>query len=318
MRTHRREVGGVLRFGNIERKSSGFQAKLKVMTNENTNDPTPHNPAPERKVVRPPGVHSPREASSSVEGSEHLTHLAHELSNMLDGSMRWLGLAAAALPKEEQSKSDSELNRAREQIDTVQSTLERMSTMVNTALRSKSVGIGSPILGVSGTVSIAMAIDHAVDVVRPHASQAGVRIDVRIDPEAGRSPAGPMYTVLLNGLFNAVQAIGRATQTDALDPGGLIEILAKIDRKRDEVVIEITDDGVGISGAMKNNKAFKHGATTREDGHGLGLAISQQIVEQLEGIITLCGREDRTDSLRPGAVLRISIPIQSANEDLIG
>jgi signal transduction histidine kinase len=295
-----------------------FQSKLRMMSNENTNDPTP-NPAPGRKqVVRPPGVHSPRDLSASVESAEQLTNLAHELSNMLDGSMRWLGLAAAALPKEEQSKSNNEIHKAREQIDTVQSTLERMSSMVNAALRSKSIGIGSPMLGVSDTVSIAMAIDHAVDVVRPHASQAGVRIEVRIEPNAGRSPAGPMYTVLLNGLFNAVQSIGRATKTDSLDPGGLIEIVAKLDKNRDEVVIEMKDDGVGISSDMRNNKAFAHGASTREDGHGMGLAISQQIIEQLEGLITLCVRDDRSDSLRPGAVLRISIPIQSSQDELIG
>jgi len=163
-----------------------------------------------------------------------------------------------------------------------------------------------------------MAIDHAVDVVRPHASQSGVRIEVRIDPDAGRSPAGPMYTVILNGLFNAVQSIGRAIKTDSLDPGGLIEIIARIDRKRDEVVIEIRDDGVGVASEMRNNKAFTHGASTRTDGYGMGLAISHQIVEQLEGIITLCNREDRTDTLRPGASLRISIPIQNERQDLIG
>jgi len=288
------------------------------MNNEHSNDPTPQ-PAPGRKqVIRPPGVRSPREVSASVDGAEQLTNLAHELSNMLDGSMRWLGLAAAALPKAEQPKSADELTKAREQINTVQGTLERMSTMVNAALRSRSIPIGSPILGVSDAVSMAMAIDHAVDVVRPHASQSGVRIDVRIDPHAGRSPAGPMYTVILNGLFNAVQSIGRAVRADSLDPGGLIEIVARIDRKRDEVVIEIKDDGVGIPANMRNNKAFAHGATTREDGHGMGLAISQQIVEQLEGIIILAPREDRTDTLRPGAVLRISIPIQNEHEDLIG
>ncbi len=318
MRTRGQEYARVLRLGIMHLKSAMNWANSEVMTNENTNDPTP-NPAPGRKqVVRPPGVHSPREVDASVESSQHLTTLAHELSNMLDGSMRWLGLAAAALPKEERSKSVNELNQAREQINTVQSTLERMSTMVNAALRSKSVPIGSPILGVSSVISIAMAIDHAVDVVRPHASQAGVRIDVRIEPDAGRSPAGPMYTVLLNGLFNAVQSIGRATQADALDPGGLIEIIAKLDRKRDEVVIEMKDDGVGIASSMRNNKAFQHGATTRDDGHGMGLAISHQIIEQLEGIITLCAREDRTDTLRPGAILRISIPIQSEDDELIG
>lgn len=280
--------------------------------NSNNNNPTPDDsnqqPAPEKKTVRPPGVLESRDPSSGPMAADHLTVLAHDLSNMLDGSMRWLGLAAAALPEEERAQDTENLTKAREQIGTVLSTLERMSTMVNAAMRSKSVPIGSPLLGVSSVVTIAMAIDHAVDVVRPLASQAGVRIEVRIDPRGGRLPAGPMYTVVLNALFNAVESINKATKPDSLDPGGLIEIVARVDSKREETVIEVFDDGVGLDACVRNNKAFRHGVSTNEDHQGIGLSMSHQIVEQLEGIITLTEREDRQGLSRPGAVLRVCIP----------
>ncbi len=180
--------------------------------------------------------------------------------------------------------------------------------MVNVAMRSKSVPIGSPLLGVSSVVTIAMAIDHAVDVARPLASQAGVQIKVRIDPRAGRLHAGPMYTVVLNALFNAIESIGKSTKPDSLDPGGLIEIIARVDLKREETVIEIFDDGIGLSAAVRNNKAFKHGVSTDEDHHGIGLSMAHQIVEQLEGVITLTERSDRQGMSRPGAVLRVCMP----------
>lgn len=292
--------------------------KIGVMStnpNNQTPDDSHQNPTPEKKTIRPPGVLEARDPSAGPVAADQLTVLAHDLSNMLDGSMRWLGLAAAALPESQRPQDLDDLTKAREQITTVLSTLERMSTMVNAAMRSKSIPIGSPLLGVSSVVTVAMVIDHAVDVVRPLASQAGVRFDVHIDPRAGRLPAGPMYTVVLNGLFNAVQSVAKATKPDSLDPGGLIEIIARVDTKREETVVEIFDDGIGLDASVRNNHAFKHGVSTSQDHQGIGLSMAHQIVEQLEGVITLTMREDRATLARPGAVLRVCIPSVSEPDD---
>jgi hypothetical protein len=192
--------------------------------------PHPDRPDPpppgQRRTVRPPArpALAPEDPSSGPLNADRLTVVAHELRNMLDGSMRWLGLAAAALPEGEVAGDADRLCAAREQILTVQGTLERMSSMVNAALRSRTVPIGSPLLGVSSVVTLGMAIDHALDVVRPLAHERGVQVRVTIDPEAGGVPAGPLYTVVLNGVINAVQSIGRAAERDTLNPGGLVEI----------------------------------------------------------------------------------------------
>lgn len=271
-------------------------------------DDSSQSPVPEKKTVRPPGVHDVRDPSSSPETADQLTVLAHDLSNLLDGSMRWLSLAAAAMPEDAQESAPDDLTKAREQIGTVLSTLERMSSMVNAAMRSKSVTIGSPVLGVSETVNIAMAIDHAVDVVRPMANATGASIKVRIDPRAGRLPAGPLYTVILNGLFNAVQSIASAINVDSLDPGGEIEVVARVDAQREETILEVFDDGVGLDRKTRNNQAFKHGISTKEEHAGFGLSMAHQIVEQLEGIITLTQRDDRESTTRPGAILRVCVP----------
>lgn len=294
--------------------------KLGVMSTNPNNNPSGGEgesgaPVPQKRSVRPPGIHDARDASAGPEAADQLTALAHDLSNMLDGSMRWLSLAAAAMPASERAQDLDDLSKAREQINTVLSTLERMTTMVNAAMRSRSVPIGSPLLGVSGASTVAMIIDHAVDVVRPLATAAGVQVKVRIDPRAGRLPAGPLYTVVLNGLFNAVQSIGRATSTDALDPGGLIEVIARVDAAREETVIEILDDGVGLAQEARHSRAFEHGVSTQPDHQGIGLAMAKQIVEQIEGVITLAQREDRASSQRPGAVLRVVVPLTGEDED---
>jgi signal transduction histidine kinase len=282
---------------------------LEVMSDHTT--PNPHgtgDETPRRQTIRPPGVHRPEDPSSGPLTADRLTVVAHELRNMLDGSMRWLGIAAAALPQDEVEAEAHKLLAAREQIMLVHGTLERMSSMVNAALRSRSVPIGSSLLGVSDAISMGMAIDHAMDVVRPFAAERGVQMNLTIEPEAGTAPAGPMYTVVLNGLMNGVQSIGQAAEHDTLNPGGVIDVSARIDGVREEVVLEISDDGAGIAPAARGENAFRHGVTTRENGYGIGLALARQIVESLEGVISLTERDDRGASPRRGATLRVRIP----------
>jgi signal transduction histidine kinase len=265
-------------------------------------------------------VCGPQDPSSGPLTADRLTLVAHELRNMLDGSMRWLGLAAAALPEGEVVGDAERLAAAREQIMTVQGTLERMSSMVNAALRSKGVPIGSPLLGVSEAVSLGMAIDHAADVVRPLAMERGVQITLSIGPDAGCVPAGLLYTVVLNAMINAVQSIGRAAEKDTLNPGGLVEVSASIDPKTGEAVVAVTDDGAGIDPRVRGERAFRHGVSTRDDGHGIGLAISRQIVASMSGTISLSDRADRPGAARPGAVLRVRIPVPDAGagERMVG
>ncbi len=288
--------------------------------------PHPDHPEPpppgQRRTVRPPArpALAPEDPSSGPLNADRLTVVAHELRNMLDGSMRWLGLAAAALPEGEVAGDADRLCAAREQILTVQGTLERMSSMVNAALRSRTVPIGSPLLGVSSVVTLGMAIDHALDVVRPLAHERGVQVRLTIDPEAGGVPAGPLYTVVLNGVINAVQSIGRAAERDTLNPGGLVEVRAFRDPVHPDIVVDILDDGAGVDPSVRGERAFRHGVSTRADGHGIGLAISRQIVVSLDGVISLADREDREGSHRPGAVLRVRFPIPdpAAGDRLVG
>ena len=54
-----------------------------------------------------------------------------------------------------------------------------------------------------------------------------------------------------------------------------------------EVKISIADNGTGIDEKLRS-RIFEPNFTTKADGMGLGLAISQKIVESLGGEITFC------------------------------
>lgn len=266
-------------------------------------------PSPDPRVVRPPGALPAQNPSSGPANADRLTSLAHDLHNMIDGSMRWLSLAIASMPPQdgtdgEPSDAESQIGGVRKQVETVQTMLERMSTMVNAALRSGDVPVGSPLLGVTPSVPLGVAIDHAVDAVAPLSSSVGVDVRVTIDQVAGGFPAGPLYSVVLNGLFNAVQAIERGARTPGAEPA-CVEVRADYDEKRDEIVIEITDDGPGVEKGIREF-AFEPGVSGDAEHSGIGLAMARQIVEQLEGVIDLNNRPDMR-----GAVLSVRVPVPS-------
>lgn len=64
---------------------------------------------------------------------------------------------------------------------------------------------------------------------------------------------------------------------DAIDGKGLISIQAH--RLAHEVIVDVTDNGKGIS-AANIKKVFRPGFTTKKRGWGLGLSLSKRIVEQ--------------------------------------
>lgn len=79
--------------------------------------------------------------------------------------------------------------------------------------------------------------------------------------------------VLQNLLRNAAQAKADATVTIEVKPGALISV-------------RLHDDGPGVSAALRP-KLFQPFASEKKDGHGLGLALSQRLVERMGGTLRL-------------------------------
>lgn len=261
-----------------------------------------------------PQVQSPTNPVAGVSAADRLTVLAHDLSGMIDGSMRWLTLASQALPADEAGADAEKIERARGQIESVRETLGRMAGMVTAAMKSKNVPLGSPLLAAGESVSLGEAIDHAVDVIRPIAHEQKIAIDVRIEKAAGIAHAGAMYSVILNAMTNAAESIARCAEDEG-PVGGRIEVSAGIGRDASgerRLMVEVVDDGHGLPEGSGADWAFRHGYTSKSDGCGLGLAIAQQIVAEAGGRVTLEARSTHANPERPGAVFRVSLPMPKA------
>lgn len=267
-----------------------------------------------RRAVRPAQV-GDREAVDYADGPyaiERVTALTHDLRNLLDASIRCLGMArrsAALLPA-----GTVQSRAVAQHLDTVATALDRMADLVNAAMRGSASVVGSPLLGPASPITLGDALRHAADVLTPEAAERGVSISLDLEDQAAAAPVGPMYSVVLNGLRNALESVPRG------EPGG---VTVRVRTLEDEASradgirfaeIEVIDDGLGLFDAEHGRRAFDHGFTTKPGGSGVGLALAREIVRQTGGSIELVARCPAASRRRPGAVLRVLYPVLERQE----
>lgn len=88
---------------------------------------------------------------------------------------------------------------------------------------------------------------------------------------------------------------------DAVKENGVVSI--GYYKQKEDLVIEISDNGIGIS-PEHQKKIFDLYYTTKKDGNGLGLSITQKIISQHKGSITLQSKVNN------GTTFKIILPIQ--------
>jgi two-component system C4-dicarboxylate transport sensor histidine kinase DctB len=127
-------------------------------------------------------------------------------------------------------------------------------------------------------VALTEIIDAARHLLKPGLKSSGTTISLRM-PDAGlRVMADPVQLeqVLVNIISNAVQAMNDAVKK---------EIVIKAQALDDRVQVSIRDFGAGIP-PEHLQQVFEPFYTTRESGLGLGLSISQRIMESMGGSLS--------------------------------
>ncbi|MFG0258118.1 MAG: ATP-binding protein [Phycisphaerales bacterium JB043] len=267
----------------------------------------PRRPDPSDPIPNTPTDTAARTAASSHGAAEGASEdfalrfgaLTHELRGLVDGSMRFLSMASQGL--QEDDPADDEARAMMRQIDSARDGLLRMSTLLQRAMQPNA-SLNS--IWENSEEPLVEALLHAADSMRAVADDRGIRLNVECSPRLVLTPAGPVYTILVNALRNSFEAIGL---------NGTVEVIAELatkDSKNPVICLDVLDDGPGPRRGAEPY-VFKLGYSTRVHGDGIGLALIKELVTQNNGTVTLKRRlPDRPtwSQERPGAHLSIRIP----------
>lgn len=102
-----------------------------------------------------------------------------------------------------------------------------------------------------------------------------------------------LQQVFLNLFLNAIDAMGGE---------GTLNVKVFFDAKANFIKVEVSDTGPGIKEDMLE-KIFQPFVTSKEDGTGLGLAVSKRIIEQHQGSLTV------TNGPGGGAKFTVRLPV---------
>jgi signal transduction histidine kinase len=108
--------------------------------------------------------------------------------------------------------------------------------------------------------------------------QKGITISYQVLPKKLRYELDKkqLEQVLINLLTNSIYALEQTQKP---------QITLKAFESQTELIIEVTDNGTGISDQIKR-EIFVPFFTTRENGSGIGLSLSKNIVQAHQGTLT--------------------------------
>ena len=129
-------------------------------------------------------------------------------------------------------------------------------------------------------LSARVLFDNVRRLLRVQIEEHDLDLRIRVTPEDLQVTADPelVEQVLINLVLNAMHAV-----EEVADPR--IELRARIDR-RSRPVLQIVDNGPGIPPDVQE-KIFVPFFTTKEDGSGIGLSLSRQIMRVQGGTISV-------------------------------
>jgi signal transduction histidine kinase len=113
---------------------------------------------------------------------------------------------------------------------------------------------------------------------------------------------GDLEQILDNVIANALAAV---------PGGGHVRVESSTDRERDRVIVQIADDGPGMSEAVKQT-AFRRFGTSTNSGSGLGLAIVDRLATANGGEVRL------TDTPGGGLTVVVELPTASPSASSSG
>ncbi len=162
------------------------------------------------------------------------------------------------------------------------------------------------------TYDIRNLIDELLFTLKAQSRFKKIMFSIDIEPNLPKVAidVGQVQQVLMNLLYNAADAIEslRIEQKNAGDKSykGKIGIETKYSSEKNQVFISISDNGSGMTDEIRA-RIFQPHFTTKESGHGFGLANCKNIIRNHKGEIAL------TSTPGKGTVFQISLPVAENN-----
>ncbi|WP_243059683.1 cell wall metabolism sensor histidine kinase WalK [Nocardioides sp. SR21] len=215
--------------------------------------------------------------------------VAHDLKNPVSAVLGYAEILAG----------DPDLSdKARTAVAAIERGGERLARVVDDLLALHSATDSDPLLD-PGPVDLGRLAGELVELNEPAATARGVtlRMDQPGEPVVARGDAGELDHLVTNLVSNAV----KYTET-----GGSVAV--RVAAVGDEVVLTVTDDGIGIS-AEDQAKVFDEffrsadPLATAQPGTGLGLAIVLRVVHRHDGRIEVESEPGR------GSTFRVFLPL---------
>tara|TARA_R110001583_G_scaffold16561_19_gene67947 strand:- start:7056 stop:8849 length:1794 start_codon:yes stop_codon:yes gene_type:complete len=209
--------------------------------------------------------------------------ISHELNNPLAAIRSYADNALAFLERSKLDKVSSNLVR-------ITHLTERMASISSQlkAFARKSDGVMS-------VISLQPVLLASFELVKPQLKASQVSLEMHLPNNAIFVKAEPIQLeqILVNLLSNAIQAMQESD----------IKIIhVTLSMTQQDALVEVVDTGPGIDQSVIG-QLFEPFFTTKESGLGLGLSISQQIINSMHGLLWA---ENTPDS---GAKFSISLPL---------
>ncbi len=229
--------------------------------------------------------------------SEFLANMSHELRTPLNAI---IGFSEVLL-----EKLFGELNAKQEDyLKDIFSSGKHLLTLINDILDLSKVEAGRMDLEPS-TFDLASAVSNAMTLVRERAQRHGIALGQQIDPQLTEITADErkFKQILLNLLTNAVKFT---------PDNGRIDVSARLEESK--VVVAVHDTGIGIApedqaAVFEEFRQVGKNYTSKQEGTGLGLALTKRFVELHGGRIWLESEPGK------GSTFTFTIPIGNVSAD---
>lgn len=222
---------------------------------------------------------------------EMASGIAHELTQPLTAVLAQAQAARRLAARGEAAKAEAALGGAIEQTKRAAALLERLRSWTNPRGSS------------AARTDLRQSLRHVQTLVDHRAGQIGAALVLTVPEQPLEVMIDPVEAeqIIFNLVSNALDALERQ--------GGARQIRLALSAMDGRVRLDVRDSGEGIAPALRP-RLFEPFVTSRDEGTGLGLALSQRLAERAAGTLELI-----EESGAAGAHFRLELPLATRAEE---